>query len=217
MTPSDTARRITAETGLSMKDSVYEVGRAYDVFTLSGQMAIRDDSEIFSCDITPHGKQRRIYTMRQPLLGVRRGGDKRHLIACFLGPGIRAALAKLQLDAERPFRHWEQSGSLGVDEPQAHPPRDGSRDAALPHDGIRNRLAGVFRNDFDFEDVHIKLATRPEKRVGADELWDKAEHACMEALRRSVEAAKSRRGSGNKSSAEKLKTRKADEDEDKEW
>lgn len=37
----------------------------------------------------------------------------------------------------------------------------------------------------------------------------------MEALRRSVEAAKSRRGSGNKSSAEKLKTRKADEDEDK--
>ncbi|MDF3075840.1 MAG: phnY [Alphaproteobacteria bacterium] len=64
------ARLITAESGLSMKDSTYEVGRAYDVFTLSGQMAIRDDSEIFSCDITPHGKQRRIYTMRQPLLGV---------------------------------------------------------------------------------------------------------------------------------------------------
>ena len=64
------AKLITAESGLSMKDSTYEVGRAYDVFTLSGQMAIRDDSEIFSCDITPHGKQRRIYTMRQPLLGV---------------------------------------------------------------------------------------------------------------------------------------------------
>ncbi len=64
------ARLITAETGLSLKDSQYEVGRAYDVFTLSGQMAIRDDSEIFSCDITPHGKPRRIYTMRQPLLGV---------------------------------------------------------------------------------------------------------------------------------------------------
>ena len=31
--------------------------------------------------------------------------------------------------------------------------------------------------DFAFEDVHIKLATRPEKRVGADELWDKAEDA----------------------------------------
>ncbi len=61
---------ITAETGLSMKDSLYEVGRAYDVFTLAGQLAIKDDGEIFSCDITPHGKARRIYTTRQPLLGV---------------------------------------------------------------------------------------------------------------------------------------------------
>jgi putative phosphonoacetaldehyde dehydrogenase len=40
------------------------------VFSLSGQLAIRDDGEIFSCDITPHGKARRIYTTRQPLLGV---------------------------------------------------------------------------------------------------------------------------------------------------
>jgi putative phosphonoacetaldehyde dehydrogenase len=71
-----TARReeiadlITAESGLSKKDSLYEVGRAYDVFSLSGQLAIKDDGEIFSCDITPHGKARRIYTTRQPLLGV---------------------------------------------------------------------------------------------------------------------------------------------------
>lgn len=64
------AELITAETGLSMKDSLYEVGRAYDVFSLSGQLAIKDDSEIFSCDITPHGKARRIYTSRTPLLGV---------------------------------------------------------------------------------------------------------------------------------------------------
>lgn len=64
------AELITAESGLCLKDSLYEVGRAYDVFSLAGQMAIRDDSEIFSCDVTPHGKQRRIYTMRQPLLGV---------------------------------------------------------------------------------------------------------------------------------------------------
>ena len=60
---------ITAESGLSMKDSVYEVGRAYDVFSLAGQLAIRDDGEIYSCDITPHGKARRIYTTRTPLLG----------------------------------------------------------------------------------------------------------------------------------------------------
>jgi putative phosphonoacetaldehyde dehydrogenase len=63
------AELITAEAGLCMKDSLYEVGRAYDVFTLAGQLAIKDDGEIFSCDITPHGKARRIYTMRTPLLG----------------------------------------------------------------------------------------------------------------------------------------------------
>ncbi|MBL8672607.1 MAG: aldehyde dehydrogenase family protein, partial [Alphaproteobacteria bacterium] len=60
---------ITAESGLSMKDSDYEVGRAYDVFSLSGQLAIKDDGEIFSCDITPHGKARKIFTTRTPLLG----------------------------------------------------------------------------------------------------------------------------------------------------
>lgn len=64
------ARVITAESGLCLKDSLYEVGRAYDVFSLAGQLAIHDDGEIFSCDITPHGKARRIYTTRQPLLGV---------------------------------------------------------------------------------------------------------------------------------------------------
>jgi putative phosphonoacetaldehyde dehydrogenase len=63
------AELITAEAGLCMKDSLYEVGRAYDVFSLAGQLAIKDDGEIFSCDITPHGKARRIYTMRTPLLG----------------------------------------------------------------------------------------------------------------------------------------------------
>src|SRR4029078_6993770 len=58
------AHLITAESGLCLKDSLYEVGRAYDVYLLAGQMAIRDDSEIYSCDITPHGKARRIYTSR---------------------------------------------------------------------------------------------------------------------------------------------------------
>ncbi|MEQ1615749.1 MAG: aldehyde dehydrogenase family protein, partial [Hyphomicrobiaceae bacterium] len=60
---------ITAESGLCLKDSIYEVGRAYDVYSLAGQLAIRDDSEIYSCDITPHGKPRRIYTSRGPVLG----------------------------------------------------------------------------------------------------------------------------------------------------
>ncbi|MDF1483663.1 threonine--tRNA ligase [Ramlibacter sp. H39-3-26] len=39
--------------------------------------------------------------------------------------------------------------------------------------------------DFGFTDIIYKVATRPESRVGSDALWDKAEHACFEALRRS--------------------------------
>src|SRR5260221_4236739 len=64
------AELITAESGLCLKDTIYEVGRAYDVFFLSSTAVIRDDGEIFSCDITPHGKKRRIYTQRDPLLGA---------------------------------------------------------------------------------------------------------------------------------------------------
>ena len=36
--------------------------------------------------------------------------------------------------------------------------------------------------DFGFEDVAIKLSTRPEKRLGSDEIWDKLEHALRNAL-----------------------------------
>ncbi|MEJ8852681.1 threonine--tRNA ligase [Variovorax rhizosphaerae] len=46
------------------------------------------------------------------------------------------------------------------------------------------QLQAVYK-DFGFTDILYKVATRPESRIGSDELWDKAEHAVMEALRRS--------------------------------
>ena len=58
---------ITAELGISISDSLYECGRAFDVYTLAGQLCIHDDGEIFSCDLTPHGKARKIFTTREPL------------------------------------------------------------------------------------------------------------------------------------------------------
>ena len=61
---------ITAECGICKKDSLYEVGRARDVFTFAGNAALTDDGQIFSCDLTPHGKSRKVYTLREPLLGV---------------------------------------------------------------------------------------------------------------------------------------------------
>jgi threonyl-tRNA synthetase len=39
--------------------------------------------------------------------------------------------------------------------------------------------------DFGFRNILYKVATRPDKRIGADEVWDKAEFALMESLRRS--------------------------------
>ncbi len=64
------ARLITSESGLCLKDSLYEVGRAFDVFSLAGQLCIMDDSQTFSCDLTPHGKQRKIFTLREPLNAI---------------------------------------------------------------------------------------------------------------------------------------------------
>jgi threonyl-tRNA synthetase len=46
------------------------------------------------------------------------------------------------------------------------------------------QLQKVYR-DFGFTDVIYKIATRPPKRVGADESWDKAEAALIESLKRS--------------------------------
>ena len=41
---------------------------------------------------------------------------------------------------------------------------------------VNDLILSIYR-DFGFEDVTIKLSTRPEKRVGSDEVWDKAEEA----------------------------------------
>jgi putative phosphonoacetaldehyde dehydrogenase len=64
------ARGITLESGLCLKDSTYEVGRASDVLLFAANQALVDDGQTFSCDLTHHGKSRRVYTMREPLMGV---------------------------------------------------------------------------------------------------------------------------------------------------
>ena len=61
---------ITAESGLSKKDSLYEIGRVADVLNFGANEALRDDGQVFSCDLTPHGKKRKVITTREPLLGV---------------------------------------------------------------------------------------------------------------------------------------------------
>ena len=63
----DFARLITQEAGLALRETRYEVGRACDVLAFSAIEALRDDGQIYSCDIAPGGKARKIFTTREPL------------------------------------------------------------------------------------------------------------------------------------------------------
>ena len=46
------------------------MGRASDVLLFAAQQALVDDGQSFSCDLTHHGKSRRVHTMREPMMGV---------------------------------------------------------------------------------------------------------------------------------------------------
>jgi len=61
------ARLITAEAGLCLKDTTYELRRAQDVFRFAAGEALRDDGQVFACDTSANGKRRRAYTLREPL------------------------------------------------------------------------------------------------------------------------------------------------------
>ncbi|MDB5118613.1 MAG: thrS, partial [Mucilaginibacter sp.] len=48
-----------------------------------------------------------------------------------------------------------------------------------------NKLVRAVYTDFGFHDVAVKLALRPDKRIGDDAIWDQAENALREAIRAS--------------------------------
>ena len=61
------AELIRSESGLCMRETRYEVGRAQDVLQFAAMEALKDDGQIFSCDVSPQGKPRKIFTTREPL------------------------------------------------------------------------------------------------------------------------------------------------------
>src|SRR5688572_4656424 len=61
------AHLVSSESGLCIRETRYEVGRATDVLRFAAMEALRDGGEIFSCDISPQGKPRKIFTLREPL------------------------------------------------------------------------------------------------------------------------------------------------------
>ncbi len=84
----------------------------------------------------------------------------------------------------------EPSGALhGVMRVRGFTQDDGhifcTEDQIQPEVTAFNELVRRVYADFGFKDVAVKLALRPDSRVGADELWDKAEYALREALKAS--------------------------------
>jgi len=65
--PDAWAELITSESGLSLKDTRHEVGRAVDVFRFAAMEALRDDGETFAGDSSPRGRDRRAHTLRVPV------------------------------------------------------------------------------------------------------------------------------------------------------
>lgn len=63
-----TARLITQETGLAIREARYEVGRARDVLRFAGAWALEEDGEIFAGDASAQGKSRKIFSIHEPLL-----------------------------------------------------------------------------------------------------------------------------------------------------
>jgi aldehyde dehydrogenase (NAD+) len=61
------ARTISSEAGLALREGRYEVGRTLDVLRFAAMEALRDDGQIFSADVSPQGKARKIFTTREPL------------------------------------------------------------------------------------------------------------------------------------------------------
>jgi len=95
---------ITRETGLCMKESRYETGRSSDVLEFAAMEALRDDGQVFSCDISPMGKARRIITTRYPVSLVAAITPFNHplnQVAHKLAPAIAAGTPVILKPSER--------------------------------------------------------------------------------------------------------------------
>jgi len=89
------AHMIRLESGLCMKETTYEVGRAQDVFQFAAMEALKDDGQVYSCDISPKGKARKIFTLREPLklmLGITPFNHPLNQVAHKIAPAIASGV-----------------------------------------------------------------------------------------------------------------------------
>ena len=98
------AQLIRRESGLCIRETRYEVGRAADVFQFAAAEALRDDGQIFSCDVSPKGKPRKIFTTREPLrlaLAITPFNHPLNQVAHKVAPAIAAGVPMLVKPSEK--------------------------------------------------------------------------------------------------------------------
>ncbi|MDD9921291.1 MAG: phosphonoacetaldehyde dehydrogenase [Boseongicola sp.] len=64
------AKWLTLELGICHQHAIYETKRAQDVYQFAAAETMKDDGEIFSCDLTHNGKARKIFTTREPVRAI---------------------------------------------------------------------------------------------------------------------------------------------------
>ena len=64
------AKWLTLDLGICHQHAIYETKRAQDVFQFAAAEALKDDGQVFSCDLTHNGKERKIFTKREPVRAI---------------------------------------------------------------------------------------------------------------------------------------------------
>jgi aldehyde dehydrogenase (NAD+) len=98
------AHLIRRESGLCLRETQYEVGRAQDVLQFAAMEALRDDGEIFSCDVSPQGKLRKLFTLREPhrlVLGITPFNHPLNQVAHKVAPAIATGAPMLLKPSEK--------------------------------------------------------------------------------------------------------------------
>ena len=98
------ARLITRETGLCLRESRYETGRSSDVLEFAAMEALSDGGQIFSCDISPAAKARKIFTTRYPvslIAAITPFNHPLNQVAHKIAPAIAAGAAIILKPSER--------------------------------------------------------------------------------------------------------------------
>jgi aldehyde dehydrogenase (NAD+) len=112
------AQLISLESGLCLKDTRHEVGRAVDVFRCAAIEALRDDGETFAGDISERGRDRRAHTLRVPVsvvAGITPFNHPLNQVAHKVAPAIAAGAPIVLKPSERTPLAALRLGELLVD------------------------------------------------------------------------------------------------------